>query len=361
MNVIKAVSHSQDNAFEMEDVSPLVQREQITPKLETALFGGTINSMFLETNTIKYDELQETAQIPAGKRFDAYGPRLNKDRPRQLIYEVGSFGITGNVKPGDRANRRVPGTQELMGQDYLIAKMANKANKSWVLFDELAVNQLLTTDTNITLGGPQPEYNYFVDIFGDTRANVIDGADTDGKISMRLGAETDHIELFTNQVDLLETDLEKTGNSAGTIVCLCGKNFFAQRLEIERQEGLARDLRTSLDMQSMGVPESSFGSGRFNYQHFTSARDGIIYIRYAANILGTKLISDDDAYLVPVGAESFMKFAYAPAQTESYVNTVAQSAYAWQEQHERRGTTVASEKNVLPMYVNPQLTRWLKV
>lgn len=358
MNVIKALSESSQNTFEMEDVSPLIQREEVEPKLLTALLGGTVNNIMLQTNTVKYDELEDTAQMVAGKRFDEYGARLTKDRPRQLIYNVGSFGITGNVKPGDVVNRRVPGSSELMGTEYLVARMSSKAAKSWSMFDELNIAELVTKDQNLTLGGPQAQYNYYNDITGSTRVADFGG---DGKISMQLAADTDHWELFTEQVDLLETDLEKTGNSASMIVCICGKSFFAQRLEIERQAGLARDLRSELDLQSMGVPVSSFGSGRFNYQYFDSPMDGIRYIRYAANILGTKLIGDAEGYLIPVGAETFLKMAYSPAQTEQFVNTVAATSYAWQETHDRRGTTLATEKNVLGLSVNPQLVRQLKV
>jgi len=115
-----------------------------------------------------------------------------------------------------------------------------------------------------------------------------------------------------------------------------------------------------LDLASMGVPESSFGSGNgiFNYQFFDS-HDGLRYIRYSASILGTKLIADADAYLIPLGAETFMKKVYAPAQTRQWVNTVAQSAYGWSKEDDRNGVTLWTEKNVLPITVNPQLIRAL--
>lgn len=350
----KATSPSQGSDFEMEDVSPLVTRTQVKPRLLTALLGGDINDIFLETNTIKYDELDDTTQLPGGKAFDAYGPDLQKDKPRQLIYEVGSFGLRSNVAPKDYANRRIPGTQELMDEAYLLGRMNMKAEDAWMLFEELSIAQLLTQDTNIVRGGPQPQYNYYTDILGTNRP---------AKISMQLASNSvDHFQLFAEQLDLLETDVEKTNNTMNMPIVICGKNFFNQRLEIEKQEGLARDIRGPLDLQSMAVPISNFGSGNglFQYQWFDSF-DGLRYIRYSASILGTKLIGDNDAYMIPVGAETFMKKAFAPAQTRTYVNTVAQKRYAWTRESERTGVTMHQETNVLPMLVHPQLIRALTV
>ncbi len=349
----KALSPAQGNDFEMEDVSPLVERTQVKPGLLTALLGGDTNDIFLQTNTIKYDELTDTIQLPGGKAFDDYGPDLQKDKPRQLIYEVGSFGLRSNVAPKDFANKRIPGTQELMDEAYLLGKMNIKAETAWGLFDELAFAQLLTLDTNITRGGPQPVFNYHTDILGVSRP---------AKISMNLAGAVDHFQLFAEQLDLLETDLEKTNNTMNIPVVICGKDFFNQRLTIEKQEGLARDMRGILDLQTMEVPTSNFGSGngRFQYQWFDSF-DGLRYIRYSASILGTKMIADADAYMIPVGAETFLKRAYAPAQTRTHVNTTAQKRYAWSKESERNGVTMNQESNCLFMNASPQLIRALTV
>lgn len=350
----KAVSHSQDNAFEMDDISPIVRRTEAQPGLLTALLGGEVNVILGQTNVVKYDELTDTHQLPEGKAFDGFGPDLQKDKPRQLIYECGSFGLRSNVAPGDYSGKRIPGSMDLMDEAYLIDRMNMKAERSWMYFEELSLAQLLTTDTNITRNGPQPVYNYYTDILGSARP---------AKISMQLGnSSVDHWQLFAEQLDLLETDVEKTMNSMQMGLVICGKNFFNQRLDIEKQEGLARDIRGPLDLASMDVPISNFGSGngKFQYQWFDS-HDGLRYVRYSANILGTKMIGDNDAYLIPVGAENFMKKFYAPAQTRTYVNTTAQTRYAWSKESERNGVTMMQESNVLPINVNPQLIRALTV
>ncbi len=354
----KALSHSNENSFEMQDVTPIIERQEVAPGLLTALLGGTTNSVFLETNTFKYDELDHTLQLPDGKRFDEYGKDIAKDKARQLIYEVGSFGLRANVAPKDYANKRQPGTDALMDEAYLVAQMNKKSTMGWAQFNELAFAQLLTTDTNITRGGPMEQYDYYNDILGTARP---------AKIDMDLSnTGIDHFQNFNEQLDLLEEDVQKTMNTMTMPLVICGKDFFNQRLLVEKAQGGGgslvnnRELRGGLDLASMGVPESSFGSGNglFNYQYFDS-HDGLRYIRYSASITGTKLIADADAYLIPVGAETFMKQVYAPAQTRQYVNTTAQSAYGWSKEDDRNGVTLWTEKNVLPITVNPQLIRAL--
>lgn len=353
ISVDKALSHSNTNSFEMQDVSSIVERDQVKPRLLTALFGGSINSEFLTTDTFKYDELTHTMQLPAGKAYHDFGPRLTKDKPRELIYSVGSFGLSANVAPRDYANRRQAGSQELMNEAYVVAQMNKKMADAWSAFQEIAIAQLLTTDTNINRGNTTDivQYNFYTDIVGSSRPAATD---------MDLGDNTiDHFQAFADQKDILEENVEKTMSDMTMPICLCGKNFFNKRLYIEKQQGfqgaqtLHRDV-AGLDLASMGVPESSFGSGRFNYQYFDS-HDGIRYIRYSVTLGGSKLIADNDAYLVPTGVSNFMRMVYSPAQTREYTNTTAQSRYGWSKEDDRNGVTLWTESNVLPINVNPTL------
>lgn len=356
VNLEKALARSSTDSFHLNDVTPIVEQKQVQPRLLTAMFGGTLNSEFLTTDSFEYDTLTHTAQLPEGKRYDELGARLQKDKAATKFFKVGSFGLSYNVAPKDYANRRIPNTNELMNEAYLVSQMNDKATAAWSMFDELALAQLLTADTNITRGSSAIEqYNFYTDIIGTSRPAATD---------MDLGNNAiDHFQAFADELDLLETDVEKTMNSMTMPVVLCGKDFFQKRLSIEKQQGfqgaqsLSRDIG-GLDLASMGVPEQNFGGSSFNYQYFDS-HDGLRYIRYAASIAGSKLIADSDAYLVPVGAETFMKFVYAPAQTKQYVNTQAQSAYAWSVEDDRNGVSVWMEKNVLPTLVHPQLIRRL--
>ena len=344
----KALSSSLQNDFEMENLElGLVERTEPKPLLLTALFGGAANEVFLETNTIKYDDLQDTVQLPNGKTYDAYGNDLQKDKARQMIYEVGSRGLRYNVAPKDYANKRQPATQDLMTEEYVIAQMLKKATKAWDLDSELAFAQILTADTNYTAGGPAPVYNYYTDVYGSARP---------AKIDMNLAGAVDHFALFGDVFDTMQEELDKAGSSMAMPIIICGKNFYNARLEIEKQDGLAREVRGPLDLASMEVPRSNFGSGngKFAYQFFDS-HDGFRYIRYSATILGTVLIGDEDAYAVPMGSEALFKKVYAPAQDRENVNTSAQKSYSWTKTSNRSGVYVAQESNNLMMNINPAL------
>ena len=346
----KALSTSLQNDFEMENLEfGLVERTESKPGLLTAMLGGEANSISLETNTVKYDELADSVQLPAGKTFEAYGPDLQKDKAKQKIYEIGSFGLRYNVAPKDYANKRQPGTQELMSEEYVIAQMLKKATKAWDLHKELMFAQMLTADTNYVAGGPQPSYNFYTDVYGGARPAAQ---------NMNLAGAVDHFALFGDEYDKLQEEADKANSSMFMPVIVCGKNFYNARFEIEKQEGLAREVRGPLDLASMEVPRSNFGSGngKFAYQYFDS-HDGFRYIRYSASILGTKLIADESAFIVPMGSEVLFKLVYAPAQDRDNVNTSAQSMYSWTTTKPRTGVHVAQESNHLLLNINPALIR----
>lgn len=342
--VVKELSQMQGNSFQLEDITSAVQRTYAKPKLLTALLGAMENEEFMMTDTFKFDEVQAKIQLPSGKAYSDVGKDLDKDTAKEFRYSIPSFGLKLQVAPADYMGRRVPGTDdELMTEDYVLGRMAVAAEDSWALFDELALAQLITTDTNIVRGGPFESYNFYTDIVGSSRAAATD---------MDLGNATDPFSDFRAQRKLLQQELARANDSSSQIACICGDTFFQSRYEIEKQEGLARELRSTLDLTSMPIPTVSDGS--FLYDNFLS-HDGILYINYGSEIIaGTKLIDDDDAYLIPLGASSLMRVAYAPAQTRTYVNTQAQQAYAWSHVDERQGITVIQESNKLFALTNPR-------
>ena len=172
----KALGRDSSDNFEANDYLPYIRTTvEPAPGLFTALFSGGINDVLLDSiNRFSFDDIQETAVLPAGKAFSEYGPRMNKDKARRLQYIAGSFGLTDNIKPTDYIGKFVPGTTDLQDEAYHVAKSNVKFTKAWSKFNELAIFQLLTEDTNITLGGPQPVYNYYTDLYGEARPDAID-------------------------------------------------------------------------------------------------------------------------------------------------------------------------------------------
>lgn len=343
--VVKELSQMQGNSFQLEDITSAVQRTYAKPKLLTALLGVMDNEEFMMTDTFKFDEVQAKIQLPSGKAFSDVGKDLDKDTAKEFRYSIPSFGLKLQVAPSDYVGRRIPGTAgELMTEDYVLGRMTVAAEDSWAMLDELGMAQLITTDTNIVRGGPFESYNFYTDIVGGARP---------AKIDMDLGnGAIDHIAEFRKQRKLLLQELARANDSSSKIICICGDTFFQSRYEIEKQEGVQRDLRSTLDLVSMAIPTIS--DGNFLYDNFES-HDGITYINYGSEIIaGTKLIGDDDAYLIPLGASNLIRVAYAPAQTRTYVNTQAQQSYAWSHVDERQGITIMQESNKLFSLISPK-------
>lgn len=348
--VQKELSQMQGNSYALEDITSLSQRTYAKPRLLTALLNPFANEEFLMTDTYKFDQVSDHLSLPSGKSYSDVGADMQKGRSKEYRYSVPSFGIKFNVAPQDYIGRRKPGSaDEMLKEEDVVAKLLDVVEDSWSEFDELGVAQLITTDTNILRGGAFEEYNFYTDLEGGARPAKIDMTLDDANI--------DHISAFRKQRKLVQQELSRANDSARRVVCICGDTFFNLRYEIEKQESLARDLRNTIDLASMAIPEVS--DGEFMYDNFLS-HDGIWYVNYGAEIIeGTKLIADDDAYLIPMGAKELIQFAYAPAQTRQYANTQALQLYTWSNVDDRQGVSVFQESNKLFANKNPKAIRHL--
>jgi hypothetical protein len=358
----KELSVIDGSPFQLQDNSLLIERRQIKPGLITSLLNAMSMEETFRTDTFAYDETNWGAQLPDGKAYSAKTTDIEKEQPRRLNFAIPSFGLRSNVAPQDYIGRRKPGTtNDLLTETDVEAQMSIKAMQAWDLFDELAWSTLLTTDTNITRGGPFTSYNFWnsiVDVDLPTFSDLT--ATRPAPVSMQLGSTgVDHIQLFRAQRKLLEQGLARAQDSASAFVCICGDNFYDQRYEIQKKEGLARPVIQNTDLASAAV--GTINVGGFDYDTFKS-EDGIQYINYGSEIIsGTKLIGDDLAFLLPVGANKIVRKAFAPSQTRTYANTEALSMYTWSFADEFSGLTQMQESNALFALINPQLITHLTV
>ena len=358
----KELSVIDGSPFQLQDNSLLVERRQVKPGLITNLLNAMSMEETFRTDTFAYDETNEGAQLPDGKAYNAKTTDMEKDQPRRLNFAIPSFGLRSNVAPQDYIGRRKPGTTgDMLTETDVEAQMVVKSMQAWDLFDELAWTQLLTTDTNITRGGPFTSYNFWNSIIDTDLPTFSDLTSTrPAALSMQLASTSvDHVQLFRKQRKLLEQGLARAMDSANAFVCICGDNFYDQRYEIQKKEGLARPVIQNTDLASAAVGTVSIGG--FAYDTFKS-EDGIQYINYGSEIIaGTKLIGDDLAFLVPIGASKLIRKAFAPSQTRTYANTEALSMYTWNFADEFSGLTQMQESNALFALTNPQLITHLTI
>ncbi len=290
-------------------------------------------------------------QLPSGKRYDDFVGSIDKDSAELLNFNIGSFGNGWAVSPGDIDSKINPITKQPMTIEEIQAEMAVKAQMHWDFMHEVATVQLVTTDTNYTGGfAGNPSYNWYQEFEGTSRPAAT---------SMQLASNVDHIDLFQIEVDKMQEDASKMKIQDGfSPLALCGTTFYANRLAIEKQEGLARPLLGPAgDLASEMQPYITIGG----FRHATfQGQDGITYVRMNQSINGTKSIGVNDCYLVPQGITLFAKY-YAPAYGMSTTNKTASAAYGWTEMKERIGITRHEESNVLYVSKYPKLIRKLTV
>lgn len=318
------------------------------PRLLTSLLMSEMDVNAHRTSAFIYDVAETSLQLPGGKSFTARGPDLDKDPARQLTFAIPSFGLVWNVAPQDYREKRLPGgaAGELMTEDYVAGLMQQKALDGWDVMNELAIAQLITDDTNLVSGGPGTQYNFHEAIMGAPRP---------GPVFLNLANTTElaNRSVMVNLKRELQQRAGLSGRSMSSAVVIAGDEFFQERMALEAQNGLSREMRTAIDIASQRVPEIT--AGGMEYDAFTGI-DGITYVNYGSSIVaGEKLIDDDMAYLLPRGAENFMSIELAPAVTRSYVNQEAQAMYMWTKLDERAGVLTEMESNRLYMNRAPQL------
>jgi len=341
------------SSFELEDFTPqVVERGPVTPQFLTTLLTGIDREDFMTSNTYKYDAMTRTSVLPSGKQFTGFGPRANKDKPKTYRWGIPSFGISGNVEVADYANKRQVGTENTVDSEMIhLERLDRKMAEAWDLFNEQQLLTLLTTDTNDVAGGPFDEYNFYTEIVGGSRA-VADIDFSDDTV--------DQMEQLRAQKKLLKEEAIRAGEINSKIIVLCGSNFFKEVLTIEKNEGLARDLKGTYDFASQEVTSDTIGTQTFEVDNFVSELCGLHFFDHTMDIGGVS-IGADDAYMIPVGAEQFIRKAYAPAMTREYANTEALSAYSWVNIDDRNGITRWEESNFLMSLVNPRLIRKMTV
>ena len=334
------------SAFQFVDISPtLLTTKPVQPKLLSTLIGRSAKKEFNITNTFLFDTTVESVTLPSGKPYSGFGPDLDKEVDKQYTYSIPSFGLRFNTAPADYINRRIPGTETMQNEAYVMAKMNKKAMVSWELFDELATAQLLTTDTNIVRTGPFSTYNFYTELTGGARAAAT---------AVELDDEnTDSIAIMRAQKKIISQNASKAGVNVSQFVCFCGDTFFSQRFELEQNVSFGRELRSVKDYASQAI--DSVVIDGWDYDAFKGALDNILYVNYGSEIIaGTPLIAATAGWLMPLTSDMIIK-SYAPARDRENANREAKEFYAWSNVDNRMGVTVFQESNLLYMNQYPQL------
>lgn len=348
IDVQKELARASSNGFKFQDVHDSIEMGNLAqPKLLTVLMGGTTSKVFNQTTVFEYDITKYAPVLVNGKSYTERGKDIPKDHAETKYYKIGSKGLRLNVASSDVAERRKPGTNEMLDMEYVLANQARKAVQAFDIERELEYASLLTTRTNRTAGGPFPTYDFHQDILGTAIPSATDidfasvGADPQRDTRKAVAA--------------LEAKLATYGLTASAFVVVCGANYMDKAYSAEQLVNFGRELRNTVDLVSMAIPTIS--AAGFRYQNFDSPVSGVTYIQHQGSFAGTASIGLNDAYLIPIIAnESLVKEVFAPAiGSAADYDKPARELYSWYNDDNFEGTTIFYDQNKLSMLPRPDL------
>ena len=345
-DISKQLAAASSNGWNLQEMHEAIPSGDFRkPRLLTYLMGGLTSTAYSQTPVFQFDITQYTPQLVSGKAYDERGNVVTKDKSTTKYYQIPSKGIRTIVKPADVQSRRKAGTMELMSVEELNAEQVAKAIEAFDIERELEYAQLLTAGTNRVAGGPFTSYNFHLDILGTARPSAT---------PVDFTAATDPRDVIAGEVEKLQDKAAKYGLTVSNVVAICGKGFFDDALAAERMENFGRELRSAVDLASMGVP--TLAQDNFYYKNFDSNVAGVTFVKYTASVAGTKMVADDKAYLIPVlSGVSLVKEVYAPAETLTDVNKPARELYSWMHSDNFVGIANFFEQNKLSMLPRPDL------
>ena len=321
-------------SFELDYLVPEMTEYQgySKPGLITSLLNPTI---YREANDVfKYDVEGSTAIMPSGKRYDEVGASILKDTVSQQMFSIPSHGAQYSVKNRDIRNKRMPDGQP-MTEEYLIALQQVRMMDGLDLLNEREFASVLTTDSMTTLGGTFAPRNYYNDLLGTGRGAKID---TDlGNTTLQA-----HTTTIEEAMDVAHEVADNFGRIITGFTAVCGRNYFNKYRQLEANDNLAREIR-GVDLAQEGTPV--LAGGDFPSRRFLEGQSGVNYVR-ASGTIGSKLIGDNDMYLVPsMNDNAYIAFAPTDRDRDLY-NQEARTMYMWTKE-DRHGLHVEMESNRL--------------
>lgn len=349
VSVDKALRPLTENNLFYQDILPgMLEERPLRPRILTTLLTSAIQEDFFKTPTFTYVQEVRSNATPTGKRFDAVGDEVKADKEyNEFLWKIPSFGIAGSVIPAEWQDRYVPGDTREMKEAYLLSRLIEKIDNSWLDLKERQYMNLITTDTPDFAGGPFKTWDFHEEILGSTRTEVpldLNSANT--------------VAVYNGIIDQMEAIRQKCmirGEAMPSFVLLAGKDTFDAMTDIEARESFPREIRNVLDLAQQAMPAASFDGTLFQVRNFTPSKLDILTIRMTQEAGGVKL-ADDALILLPVQSSNFLRVGYTGARTrrsEAFADTVLKM-YTYSGVDEF-GVRYAQESNYLTAMTGPDL------
>lgn len=322
----------------LHDMTAMISNTPNVPTLMSDLLGGSIQSEFLSTNTFEHDSTERFIADIKDKSFSERGDAFDqRGETKTHLFKVPSFGIQTHIKPSDILRRRVEGTKDEMETiDRVVAKDLADIQNAWSLFQERQIVSTITTGRLYVPNGSVQSYDFYQEYTGtaaSARPSVNFNFADANAYPREVGEEARNF-IADNLLD---------GQTVDGFICLCGKEFFKQRIKHPKEEQAMVDRSGILGQDPLIERLRNFTNGSM-YRMYRGA-DDILYVEYTARVGGSPLIADNEGYIMPINAAGSFTRAYAPAETMQYANTTASSQYAWRYDDEFSGVKLFWESN----------------
>jgi len=342
--ITKGLVRDLGNLNALHDQTAMVAKLPNIPTLLSAM--ATPEELFLQTSTFEFDYSTYTQTMPTDKAYNERGLVSGERKVTKThLFKVPSFGLQGHVRPQDVLRRRKAGTSDVLEtQEQVILEDIAAMRRAWALLSEKAIAHAITTGTLYVPNNTVASVDFYQEFTGVPAASrpTVNFNLADPTFYPREAGEDARAKINDN---LLE------GQTIVGYIAFFGLEFFKKRISHPKEEQAMVD-RQGIDSQDPLIKR--LGNFAQQYRMYRGA-DDILYIQYDAKIGGGSLIPDNECYILPVGAAGVFTKAFSPAETATYVNTVAQREYMWRFDNEFDGTKLFMESNFGMYLVNPDL------
>lgn len=340
--ITKAVTRDLGNLNGLHDMTSMLELSPNIPSLLTSLID--MDTEYLNTDVFEHDYQRNKVVLPQDKSFSERGDYFDaRPEVKTHFFKIPSWGIQSNISAKDVLKSRQPGTKDTLdNKERLVAQDIRDMRLSMALLKEKALAHLITTGSSYVPNGTAPVTDFYLEYTGTA-------ASSRPQVDFLLGTATAYPREKGEDARAKINDSLLDGQTVGGYIALCGRTFFQRRISHIKEEQAMVD-RTGIAGQDPLIQRLK--DFALQYRMYRGS-DDILYIQYDAKIGGTPLIPDGECYILPANTAGIFAERFAPAQTETYVNTVAQAEYAWRADNEFSGTQLMYESNVGHYLVNP--------
>ena len=327
-----AITRSFENAFALTDYTQELLLVPNTWGLINEL--GIFNSEPVSQNTVTIEASEGTLGLLTDQ-FRGARNLANKNDTRKLYsFAIPHFPQDDQVSPADIQGKRAYGSADAAETEAaVIARKLERIRRNHAVTLEYARAYAITNGAAYAPNGTVSA-NYYTDfsisrkeidfVFGTTTTDMI------AKVEEGIASIQDNI---------------KTGEVVNNVVVLCSPGFFAKLINHAQVKEAYKYYSSTQEPL-----RNRLGSGLYRRFMFGGAE----FIEYRGSYNGTNIITANEAFMLPVGTDSFVTY-HGPAHRFSHVNTLGEEAYVWTFRDPKDiEIQIQSESNFLNVLKRPQ-------